>query len=602
MKSLMELWITLAKDLASGCGTSTTRDIKTVTERVDHEGFSFMTITLPSFGKDFERSLDRGWVDRQDFQGFSWRSGLPAFLQGFLCHVFDTRSGRLLDKPSIASIQAVRQLTLLYSKLFLLPTKEREEKAMVQFVQCEKEVASHTAILEGMDDLRSSFRRVANIVMGRVLMDLSKDIEDPFKLFPSHGPGATADRKIGNAKYHQDTWPRRLDAVFHAIDHLVPSPSYYEELEGVRFLEPEDEIPVKVISVPKTQKTPRIIAIEPTAMQYAQQAIRRLIYEKVERDNLLHTFIGFLDQEPNRFLCQEGSLTGELATLDLSEASDRVSCLHVEDLFAFTPSLKEAVFACRSTKANVRGHGVIPLAKFASMGSALSFPLEAMVFLTIIFVAYESTLNRPLTRHDVKAMQGKVRVFGDDIIVPVELVSSVIRYLEAFGLKVNRHKSFWTGKFRESCGKEFYAGHDVSIVKVRMEAPTSLQDADEISSWVDLSNQLFLAGCWETTRWLDRYLTRILKDFPVVLPTSPVLGRHSFMGIPSYEVKGRYQIPMVKGFVRRDPIPENSVDGFRALLKVFLERGEDPIHDKEHLRRSGRPRVQHLKRGWYSAI
>jgi len=443
---------------------------------------------------------------------------------------------------------------------------------------------------------------MANILFGRAFRDIEKLIDDPLRLMPLHGPGVTADQKIGNAKYHQDTWPTRLETVFHAIDNLVPSPSYYDELGSVRFLEPWEEIPVRVISVPKTQKTPRIIAIEPTAMQYAQQAIRQLLYESVERDNLLNALIGFTDQTPNQDLAREGSLTGELATLDLSEASDRVSCLHVDDLMYFNPLLSEAVFACRSSKADVSGHGVITLSKFASMGSALTFPLEAMVFLTIIFLGIESDLNRLLTRKDIKSYRGKVRVFGDDIIVPKRHVISVIHFLETFGLKVNRRKSFWTGKFRESCGKEFYDGQDVSIVRVRREAPSSLRDVQEITSWVDLSNQLYFAGYWQTVKWLDQLLSDIIYDFPVVLPTSPVLGRHSFMGYDTDKVGGRYQIPLVRGLIRRDTIPRNSLDGYRALLKVFLERKEEPLFQTDHLERSGRPHVGHIKRGWWSAV
>jgi hypothetical protein len=600
MKSLLGLWSTLADDLAKECCTSATRDINTVSVRTEHEGLSFLTITLPQFGKDFELSLDRGAVDRQDFQGFSWKSGLPVFLWGFLSRVFDAKDGRLVDEPDVAAIRAIRQFMLLYSKLFLLINYEREKAAMQKFIDCEKEVTISDARLT--DQMRSDFSRIANIVLGRTLMKIDREIADPLNVYPAHGPGATADKLIGNAKYNQNTWPLRLEKVFHSVDHLLPSPSYFEELEGVHFLEPEMEIPVKVISVPKTQKTPRIIAVEPTAMQYAQQSVRSIIYEEVARDNLLDTFIGFTDQTPNQELACEGSLNGELATLDLSEASDRVSCLHVEDLLAFTPHLREAVFACRSTKADVQGHGIVSLAKFASMGSALSFPIEAMVFLTIVFYGVEQELNRPLTRKDVKSFLGRVRVFGDDIIVPKDYVHSTIRSLEAFGLKVNRHKSFWTGKFRESCGKEYYHGHDVSIVKVRQLAPSSLSDVLELTSWVDLSNQLYYVGYWQSVRLLDQLLSGILKDFPVVLPTSPVLGRHSFMGYQSQKTGGRYQIPLVKGFVRRDPIPVNSLDGSRALLKVFLERKNDPLFQEDHLRRSGRPLSVNMKRGWYSAL
>lgn len=599
MKSQMLLWNKLSVELGSWCSTSTTRDCKTVSERVAHEGFSFFTITLPQFGKDFERSLDRGWLDRQDFQGFSWKSGLPKFLSGFLGLVFDTSSGRLLDEPNIDAILAVRQLTLLYSKLFLVSNEARERAAMDGYVKCEQEVARFSDAWSHVE--RRRFRRVSNLVLGRVLRRIELRVQNGDELVPSHGPGATADGLRGNRKYSQSSWPIRLEKVFPSVDFLLPSPSYYDELDSVDFLEPGAEMPVKVISVPKTQKTPRIIAMEPTAMQYAQQSIRRLIYEEVERDNLLRTFIGFLDQTPNQELAKFGSLTRSLATLDLSEASDRVSSEHVKELLAFTPELSSLVFACRSLKAQVDGHGVIPLSKFASMGSALSFPIEAMVFITLVFIGIEDWLNRPLTREDIESFLGEVRVFGDDIIVPVDCVGSVIDSLESFGMKVNQHKSFWTGRFRESCGKEYFDGHDVSIVKVRQNPPTSLRHVQETISWVSLSNQLFKAGYWQTTKWLDRALMGILKDFPVVLETSPVLGRHSFMGYVSPRTGGRYQRPLVKGFVIRADPPRDPLDGHHALLKWFLQRGDMPIADEKHLERAGRPRVR-IKRGWNSAV
>nr|QDH86450.1 MAG: RNA-dependent RNA polymerase [Leviviridae sp.] len=77
---------------------------------------------------------------------------------------------------------------------------------------------------------------------------------------------------------------------------------------------------MKVIDVPKTMKTPRIIAMEPTAMQYAQQGILRLIQDAI-KGSYLNDFIGLDDQEPNQLMARQGSAVGDLATLDLSEAS-----------------------------------------------------------------------------------------------------------------------------------------------------------------------------------------------------------------------------------------------------------------------------------------
>jgi hypothetical protein len=608
----MMLWSKLADELASWCCTSAAADIKTVSSRVENEGLGFFTITLPDFGKAFERSLDQGQVAPAEFAAFmSSRKGsyaeerspvgLPVFLRGFLGLVFDPESGRLLENPSIDAIFAIRQLTLVFGKLFLLSNERRERAAMRSYLECEQDV--HAFATQFSPELREQFRRVANVVLGRTLRHINRVVSEPWNLLPGHGPGATADGLKGNQKWSSMYWTQRLEKFFPSVEFLLPNASYHEALGDVDFLEPEAEIPVMVLSVPKTQKTPRIIAAEPTAMMYVQQALRHVIYEWVERDNLLNTLIGFTDQSPNQRLACEGSREGSLATLDLSEASDRVSFEHVRELFAFTPDLFQAVSACRSLKAQVPGHGTVSLAKFASMGSALSFPIEAMVFLTIVFIGYENTLNRPLTFNDVKSLKDQVRIFGDDIIIPKDIVRSVISALSAYGMKVNEHKSFWTGKFRESCGKEYYDGLDVSIVKLRQMFPKSRRDVRELIALVSTRNQFYELGLWQTARWLDNVIEAILRDYPVVAPTSPVLGRHSYLGetfgYPYEKVGGRYQHPLVKGYVVRADSPINPIDDHHALRKWFLLRRDLPLADKDHLRRSGRPLVVNIKRGWF---
>jgi hypothetical protein len=231
------------------------------------------------------------------------------------------------------------------------------------------------------------------------------------------------------------------------------------------------------------------------------------------------------------------------------------------------------------------------------MGSALTFPVEAMVFLTIIFMAVEEKLNRPLVRRDLERYFRKVRVYGDDIIVPVDLVPSVIGHLEAFGLKVNRRKSFWTGKFRESCGKEYYAGEDVSIVRVRRVFPSSPTDAAEVTSMVSFRNQLYFAGYWETCKWLDEEIRKVLRYFPVVLPTSSALGRHSFLGFEYEGLSPNTHAPLIKAWRETSRSPESYLDGHGALAKCLANNSDLPFADAEHLLRAGRPRVVNIKLG-----
>jgi len=350
-------------------------------------------------------------------------------------------------------------------------------------------------------------------------------------------------------------------------------------------------------------------------MQYAQQSLFRAFRDGLNEDDLLKSMIGIMDQNPNREMARTGSHSGELATLDLSEASDRVSKQHVDHLLARHSALHGAVMACRSSKAAVPDYGVIPLAKFASMGSALCFPVEAMVFLTVIFVGIQKELRMPLSREVlIKDFLGQVRVFGDDIIVPKEYVLTVVHELENFGFRVNVHKSFWTGRFRESCGKEYYDGEDVSIVRIREILPRQRQDVIGVISTVSLRNQAYWAGLWQTARWLDTYLRELLTEFPNVGPDSPVLGRESLLGYQFQKLDPNTHGPLVKGYYMRAKSPIDHLEGEGALLKCLIGNPdelpltwEDSLRaylfdvasvDNEHLERSGRPEHVSIKLGW----
>jgi len=635
MKSLMLLWQELAADCGEECCVSTILDGKTVEERFEHEGMPFMAITLPQFCKDFEKSLAQAAVDRSSFQGFTWRGGLPAFLGGFLDLVFDRRSGRLLDSPNVNAIRSIRELTLFSGKVEIPASNRRRDAAIEGYVECEKEVKRGDAGRSA--DIYAEFTRTSLLLFGKLLDGADSSLRHelgtgrgnhdqygfsgkplgsnwPF-IHPKHGPGATADRLGGNAKWDLTEWPSRLEAVFPFGEYCIPNWRYRYLLDRVDFLEPGMERAAKLVSVPKTVKTPRLIAKEPTAMQYMQQAVQGLLVKSIQRDPFVGKMIGFDDQEANHQLARRGSLNGELATLDLSEASDRVSNRLVEALFAQHPHVNEAVQATRSLKVDVPGFGPLTLAKYASMGSALTFPVEAMVFLTAVFMGI-SRGNHRLSPKSIRAMVGEVRVYGDDIIVPTEYAEFVIGALEDLGLKVNLTKSFWTGKFRESCGKEYYAGEDVSVVRLRHLAadpgggwslPTSRRQDLEVESLVSLRNRLYCGGYWKTARFLDGWLGSLLGGlYPTVLarPISPSgeLGARSD-GLVRWSVVGhsadlsllKTQAPVVRCWQRIQEAPESLLRDEGALTKVLSYRGVEPLA-LDHLDRAGRPTSSSLKR------
>jgi len=467
--------------------------------------------------------------------------------------------------------------------------------------------------VEADDSNRVAYRRVAGLLWSGLLCAVDARIHRK-GVKPHHSNGATADGTSGNLKYNHQQWTSRLEKVFPHWEMLIPSESFLSEMDEVIFAEPGAETPVKVITVPKTLKTPRIIAMEPVHMQYVQQGILSAMREEIARDDNARSFVMFDSQLPNQMLAREGSISKELATLDLSEASDRVNIVHVSDLLARHSLTREAVFASRSLKARVPGHGVIPLAKFASMGSAMTFPIESLVFMTVVFVGIENALNRPLTSRDIKSLRGKVRTYGDDIIVPVRYVSAVMEALALYGFKVNQRKSFWTGKFRESCGSEWYDGHDVSIVRIRRTLPKSREDVQEIVSTVALRNNLYKLGLWSTAGHLDEVLRKLIP-FPNIEETSSLLGRLSVF--PNQEVRWcpDRHIPLVKGMVVQPVVPRDHLEGYGALMKWFLHAthendGMNPDFRNskdvspmsvDHLERFGRPISVRIKCKWRPA-
>jgi hypothetical protein len=621
---LLSLWREAANEMAAWCSTSTTLDYKKLEARVEAEGMSFLTITLPRFSKDFENCLDLGTVESYSFAGFKRKGGLPLFLRGFLTRIFDPQSGSILDDPCIDSIFAIRQLTMLFGKILLPCSDARVEAAMQQYIKCEDEIAKSD---ESIDPERLlAFASMSDLLFGELCSILNKDLYDGLnnpvvsKFFGKHGPGATADGLLGNQKYNLKQWSHRLEAVFPFGDYATPSVRYHYRYDDVQLVEPEDEQPVKVVPVPKTLKAPRIIAIEPSFVQFMQQSLSQPLCELLDSNliaidpiygsregkmvDCLNSFIGIADQNPNREMAREGSMFRNLATLDLSEASDRVSNQHVKLLFGRYSLLSEAVQATRSLKADVPVDGgksvqTLTLNKFASMGSALCFPVEAMVFLTIVFLAIQRAKKRPLTRGNVRSFLGLVRVYGDDIIVPVDYVRQVILELEAFGLKVNMDKSFWNGKFRESCGGDYYGGEDVTPVRVRRMFPTSLADVHEVISVVALRNLFYSKGLWMTAAHLDdKVINRLLPVFPIVEETSPALGRLSVLPYREERHDSKLHRPLVKACVSVSRPPSSQLDGIGALLKFFLKQGEEPFADEKHLERLGRPRSVYIKTRW----
>jgi hypothetical protein len=131
--------------------------------------------------------------------------------------------------------------------------------------------------------------------------------------------------------------------------------------------------------VEKDSLGPRVIGLEPAEYMWCQQALKNLLYDHIEQHSGGKGQINFTDQTVNRMLALNWE---DWDTLDMKDASDRVSLSLVEDLFKHTqilPWLK----ASRTPGVALPSGRVLLYKKFAPMGSATCFPVEAIVFYSL---------------------------------------------------------------------------------------------------------------------------------------------------------------------------------------------------------------------------
>lgn len=598
VNDLTEVAVCIIKDAtALNVAQQPVRDLKTLRSRVKHEGLSFLTITLPTFGKDFERSLDLGRIDSSCFRSFRKHKGIPAFLQGILSRVFDLGTGGLLDEPDVTAIRSIRQIAYAFKKLEVDCKPIRVSKTLSKFTDCERIFEEPLAPADVAD-----FTAVSQVLWGSIFTPHTLEV---FDAVPKHGPGATAERISGNGKYRHRRWHERLEPYFPLLANAFSSESAYAggEFEGVSLVSEEREQPVRVIPVPKTLKGPRIIAIEPVCMQYTQQALATSIRRLIELHPLTSGHVNFRDQEINRCLAMSSSADQELATLDLSAASDRVPRSLALSMFDSHPDLRDAIDACRSRTAQMPSGDIIPLKKFAAMGSALCFPVEAMYFYTICIVSRLKKRGLPVTWHNVMKMTRQVYVYGDDILVPTDDATTVAEDLTKYYCKVNMSKSYWNGKFRESCGMDAYDGKEVTPTYLRQVPPCNRRDPASLVSWVKASNHFYLKGYWRTADHLVKRCETILGKLPLVGPECAGLGKVSYQPAVSIGRWGkRYQVAEVETWVAKPVYRIDKLTGYSALTKSLLNLATPlspgEVRDKKHLVRSALHGAVVLRRRW----
>lgn len=258
----------------------------------------------------------------------------------------------------------------------------------------------------------------------------------------------------------------------------------------------------KLTCVPKNYKTHRVIAGEPTGQMYVQKGIH-----KEMRRLLKAVGVDLSNQVTNQDFARLGSSSGLVATVDMSMASDTVSYNVVEWMYSLVPELFQALDSVRSERGRFASHaGFITYEKFSSMGNATTFEIESSIFWALASACCDV----------LKADSRFVGVYGDDVVLPTRVVELFLECIEECGFKPNASKTFYElhphslqHRFRESCGKHYFRGEDVTPVYIRKQPQTLLDYfllVNNLVRWCrrmeNLSDAPQLSELWDYIRQL----------------------------------------------------------------------------------------------------
>ncbi len=225
----------------------------------------------------------------------------------------------------------------------------------------------------------------------------------------------------------------------------------------------------KVTTVAKTAETDRCIAIEPCMNMFVQRGIGAVIRRK-----LRSVGIDLNDQTLNQKLAKIGSETGSLTTIDLASASDSISLELVRLLLPH--DWFEALCLCRS-EVGILPNGVKHrFEKISSMGNGYTFELESLIFWALCQAVLEVE----------EVSDRRLGVYGDDIVIHNSCADVLIEVLNYCGFQTNVEKTFLSGPFRESCGKHYFYGKDVTPFYIKTPLETlnrSFWIANSLRKW-----------------------------------------------------------------------------------------------------------------------
>lgn len=301
-----------------------------------------------------------------------------------------------------------------------------------------------------------------------------------------------------------------------------------------------------LVFVPKSWKSLRIITPLTLLALFYSFGVGEQITEKLKSIGIDIS----CQQEKHRKWVIDFSKTRTHVTADLSSASDSIVMLLLEELLPY--EWLNAIRRCLSVNYHlddepIKSYSVCP------MGNGLTFPLETLVFYSIIKAVGNLTNTH-----------GLYSVYGDDLIYPRRIHKYMVVVLPLLGFRLNNDKTFVEEPFRESCGADAYQGCDVR--------PFHLKNWEGGSSKTQYLAWLYKAVNGLLARWRKEDVPRTLN---LLLNEVVTVAGEVYIVPPSY--------PETSGV--RTSTPEPLTDNHVYAQVEHYESRSEPIASWITLRR-----------------
>jgi hypothetical protein len=321
--------------------------------------------------------------------------------------------------------------------------------------------------------MRQLRRQVSFILYGE---DEDKNVGDPEVLekilnFGGFSPGGSAGLKsAASILFNKLRFFSTISPELRPFADVIKGDNWCAENPVVEVIPS-----VTIQCVPKNAFTSRTIASMPSLNMFLQLGLGRYLEERLRVNGC-----DIRDQSRNQNLASRAYDLG-LATIDLESASSWFTERNLEeilpvDLMHLVDLLRPHRYRFDKESAEV-GREFL---NWAPMGTGYTFTLMSMYFLALVRTVV------PVSSWDLCG------VYGDDLILPSKYAQCLIDRLEFLGFKVNTSKSYLSGAFFESCGREFFCGHDVTPFYIRRGGVGSSGDSQSpIEYRVLLANKLW---------------------------------------------------------------------------------------------------------------